>query len=447
MLKEKIKFVRRNYIVLYSFLLIAVIVGVVFSGNYYSLKKFQYNTDKLLQSKAVLAEDIFSTLISNDIDLNNTEFLNQKIDKILENDSEIKKIELLVPEKNTESYKIIASSDPENIGGEIDNELARMAFSNDSGIAFLNNDREGRYWEVIKVVKSDEGKRLGIISLQMSLVEHDNFIENSIQKVYIVLSILMLLVLLVIANHVRFFRYALKATKLEEVDKMKDDFISMASHELKSPLTSIRGYVEILKESIKKDKESDDNAQILENIESSTLRLNNLVTDLLEVSKLEQNRMPMKIESIDLNKIIESVVSEISINAQNKKLDLIYKKLEKLASVSADEKRVKQIVINLLSNAIKYTPKGKVEITVKEENRNVTITVADTGLGISAKNLKNLFSKFYRVKTSETDKISGTGLGLWISREIARKMKGDLTVESIEGVGSHFTLKLKKIKK
>jgi signal transduction histidine kinase len=118
--------------------------------------------------------------------------------------------------------------------------------------------------------------------------------------------------------------------------------------------------------------------------------------------------------------------------------------LTPVAAASADPERVKQIIMNLVSNAIKYTAKGTVEIMGKEDAKFIYITVVDTGFGISSDNMKNLFSKFYRVKTADTEKIAGTGLGLWISREIARKMEGDIEVESIEGVGSHFTLKLKK---
>ncbi len=445
---EKLKFFKRNYIVWYSLLLIVVVVGVILFGNYYSLSKFEYNTDRLLQSKAILAEDIFNVLVS-DNDFSDQSSLNGKISEILKNDSEIKKIEILLSNNNKDGYKIVASSDKHNVGKEMDNDLLRMAFGNDVGIAFLNNDSNGkRYWEVVKVIKNN-GKRIGLISFQMSLEEHDNFIKKSTREVYIVLAILMFLVLLIIANHVRFFKYALKATKLEEVDKMKDDFISMASHELKSPLTAIRGYIEILKDSLttKGKNIKNDNVQVLENMESSASRLEELVSDLLDVSRLQQNRMPINLSKVDLDNVIEGIIKELMISAKNKGLDLIYVKPKNIVEVLADAGRVKQILINLLSNAIKYTPKGKVEITLREDAKNIFVTVADTGLGISAKNLKKLFSKFYRVKTDKTVNISGTGLGLWISREIARKMKGDLTVESIEGVGSHFTLKLKKYKK
>jgi len=239
----------------------------------------------------------------------------------------------------------------------------------------------------------------------------------------------------------------IKATKLEEVDKMKDEFISMASHELRTPLTSIRGYVEILEDSekIKSLENNKDELRCLNNVKNLANRLNNLVTDILEVSKIEQNRMPIKAEKINPEDIIEKSIQDSKIPAKGKGLELVYKK-EKLSDVLSDSERLSQILENLLKNAIKYTENGKVELSTKEDNKYLYITVADTGIGISADNLKELFSKFYRVVNEKTQRIQGTGLGLWISREIARKMKGDITVESIEGVGSHFTLKLPKTK-
>jgi len=169
------------------------------------------------------------------------------------------------------------------------------------------------------------------------------------------------------------------------------------------------------------------------------------VEDLLDVSRIEQNRLPIDLKEIDLSTIVLELADEMSVLANEKGLEL-KKSVPEICNVLADPERLKQIIVNLLSNAIKYTPAGSVEIQIKEDEKTVFLTVADTGLGISAEDMKNLFSKFYRVKTQFTNGISGTGLGLWIAREIAQKMGGDLKVESIEGVGSHFTLSLKKAK-
>lgn len=178
-------------------------------------------------------------------------------------------------------------------------------------------------------------------------------------------------------------------------------------------------------------------------MEESVTRLNNLVEDILNVSRLEQNRLPITLENIDLDTLLSKIVSQFALEAKQHGLALSYEAV-RLPQVRGDIDRVTQIIVNMLSNAIKYTPAGSVRVLTKETDDAILVTVADTGLGISAEGMKSLFSKFYRVKTEKTVKISGTGLGLWISREIARKMDGDITVESIEGVGSHFTLHLKK---
>ena len=442
---KSFNFIQKHPNIVYSFFLIIAITAVIFFNAYYSLDKFQKNTDALLQSKAVLAEDIFSILISEDI-LDEREIIQKKVDRIKNKDSEIKEINILIPEEREENFRVISSSNKENIDGEINDTFIRMAFFNDEGIAFIGSDEGSRYWEVAKVIKNEAGERVAIISFELSLAEHDNFTNATIKRVYLVSVLSLLFVLLVISNHTRLFRYSLKAAKLEEIDRMKDDFISMASHELRSPLTAIRGYSELLtasesEEGMKLSK--GERIRYLRNIDNSASRLNNLVNEILEVSKIEQNRLSIKISDIDLAKVLGEVISEVGINADQKGLSLEYDPAS-ISHVSADSERVKQILINLLSNGIKYTPKGKIEVILKEDDEFVHVTVADTGMGISSENLEHLFSKFYRVKSGETEKIIGTGLGLWISRELARKMGGDITVESIKGVGSHFTLKLKK---
>jgi signal transduction histidine kinase len=228
---------------------------------------------------------------------------------------------------------------------------------------------------------------------------------------------------------------------------MKDDFVSMASHELKGPVTVIRGYADLLRDQMKGKEENrtnnEENVRLLDNLDQSAMRLNELIDDLLDVSRLEQNRIPIQITETNLELLVESLADQFRVVAHQKGLELVWEPSH-LPSVSADAERVRQILTNLLSNAIKYTPKGKVEIITKVKEDEVWVTVADTGLGISGENLKNLFSKFYRIRNHETQKISGTGLGLWISRELAGRMGGDIIVESIEEVGSHFTLKLKR---
>jgi signal transduction histidine kinase len=448
-IKNGFEFVKKNPAIVYSLFLVVAVTGVIFFNTYYAVQKFQNNSDILLQRNAVLAEDVFRTLTSEYLD--SPEKLQMKLDELKKINDFVRKVKVIVPAgENLDSFKVIASTDANEKDAAVDDQITFLAWKNEEGIAFSGFDGKERYWNVTKVMKDIDGKKKALISFEMSLLANDQMIEATIRQVYVSALIALLIVLLIVANNARLLGYAVKVTKLQEVDKMKDDFISMASHELKSPLVALHGYVELVNDELKKTKLEEESAKeighYLDNMQSSVMRLNDLVNDLLEVSRLEQNRLPITIQEVEIVEIIKKIIDEMSVTAREKKLDLEFENMDPV-HVKVDPDRVKQILINLISNAIKYTPQGKVTISAKEDKKFLFITVADTGLGISAGNLKNLFAKFYRVKTEKTVSISGTGLGLWISREIARKMDGDITVESIEGIGSHFILKLKKSKK
>jgi len=432
-------FIRRNPTIVYSVFLIVAIVGILFFNTYYSLNKFQQSKDALLQKKAVLVEDVFQYVAVTY--LQNPEKLQNAIGQIQKSDTEITEMSVAVPVENQDTFGVIADSREENISQTSDHVFDAMAWqSKDTGIAFLDSANGERFWTVMKPVIDETGKKVALVSLKLSLADADAFTEDAIRRVYIVAIISMMLVLLLVGNHARLFGYAIRATHLEEVDRMKDDFISMASHELKSPLTAMKGYVDLLQDSGNTETEK---SHYLQNMAASIERLNTLVGDLLEVSRIEQNRMPITIQQIDALPLIASLIDEMKVSAQQKKLELL-SAFDTLPKVNADPDRLKQIIVNLLSNAIKYTPTGSVTVSTKTEGKWVYVTVADTGIGMSAQQTKDLFGKFYRIASEQTKQISGTGLGLWISRELARKMKGDITVESIEGVGSHFTLQLPK---
>jgi len=137
-------------------------------------------------------------------------------------------------------------------------------------------------------------------------------------------------------------------------------------------------------------------------------------------------------------KIVTSI-SNVKAASDNKKLALWFN-AGPVGSLSLDPERFRQIITNLIGNAIKYTPRGEVKVETKKDNKKVIIRISDTGIGLTAEEQKNLFKKFYRVRTEETKEIKGTGLGLWISSEIIKNMKGGISVESIKGTGSHFIL-------
>ena len=446
LIRSGLDFIKSNTAIISSLVLIVVMVGIIFFNSYYILNKLEDNTNVILQKEAVLIEDVIHVFL---VDLfENKEQVQKKIEEVKNRDSEIGDISVLVPMEKEDGFQVLASTDRNVIGKNISNELYDLAWSSgERGIAYLNSGAEGRSWDVAKIIENSEGK-IGLTVLNLSLASHDNFTSEKIKNIYLVAFVSVMIVLLLVLNHFRLFHYAVRATKLEEIDRMKDEFISMASHELKTPMTSIVGYIDLMRDISKKrnDEISQEELHYLENIDISIDRLRNLVDDILEVSRLEQNRLIVNMQEVDLMGIVGRVVENLKVVAKSKDLSLVYGNYP-APLVLADPVRVEQILINLVGNAIKYTPKGKIEILFKEDERFLYLTVSDTGLGISGENLRNLFAKFYRIKTQETMEISGTGLGLWISKQLADKMRGDIIVESIKGIGSHFTLKLEKIKK
>jgi len=185
-------------------------------------------------------------------------------------------------------------------------------------------------------------------------------------------------VLLFVSNQAKLFGYALMVAKLKELDKMKDMFISMASHELRSPLGAIRGYLDFLKEE-KEVLANDETKHYVDNISTSVDRLNGLVSDMLEVSRLEGNRMPMTIEGIDVNKIISELIEEIKPQAIQKGLALNFEVSENNPFILADSNRLKQVLINLIGNSIKYTPQGSVTVStvLKEKELGVVLPIRE----------------------------------------------------------------------
>jgi signal transduction histidine kinase len=222
---------------------------------------------------------------------------------------------------------------------------------------------------------------------------------------------------------------------------MKDDFISMASHELRAPIAAIRGYISLFLDDAF-GKLDDKARQVMNTTMALSTHLSVLVDDLLEVSRLEQGRMKMDLELLSVEPLIAEIVDLLKNEAAKKNLAFEFRKpATELPRISADKSRLKQVLINLCSNAIKYTPSGSVTVTADlKEGDMVEVRVMDTGLGMSSEAREKLFQKFYRVRTNDTATIPGTGLGLWITKQIVELMRGKIFCDSIERVGTQMSV-------
>lgn len=239
--------------------------------------------------------------------------------------------------------------------------------------------------------------------------------------------------------------YFTDITDRKEQDARKDDFISIASHELKTPVTSVRGYLQILKKRVKTVGLKSELGLINKTLEQID-RLNSLVEDLLDVSKIQSGKLDLKLSYFDFNKLVKETVE---LYQHTSKLHTIKSFGRIKDKVYADRDRLGQVLINLITNAIKYSPGGKrVIVRVEEINNQLRVGVEDFGIGISKKNQEKLFDKFFRVADSEETKPSGLGMGLHICSEIIKRHGGRIWVESEEGKGTifYFELKIKKIR-
>ena len=236
--------------------------------------------------------------------------------------------------------------------------------------------------------------------------------------------------------------YDLRAAnqKLQQLDQAKSEFISIASHQLRTPLTVIKGYLSMLRDG-NFGKLSRPQADSLQRVYESNERLIRLVENLLNISRIESGRLQPDYQVLRIEDLVGSVVEELKTAAKRKEIKLTFRKPSKrLAVVTIDEEKIRQAIMNLIDNAIKYTFRGgKVKVSVSKEGDYVKFCVADSGLGVSQAELPNLFKKFSRGTKTPLLNTEGTGLGLYVAKQMVDLHKGKIWVES-EGrdKGSQF---------
>ena len=232
-------------------------------------------------------------------------------------------------------------------------------------------------------------------------------------------------------------------TEIKKLEKMRSEFVANVSHELRTPLTSIQGFVETLKDGAINDPGK---AQyFLEIIEKQSNRLNNLIEDILQLSKIESQEIIMNLQSINLRDLIDKTISEFKKKIEQKNHKIKINISPQLPLIKADPEQIEVVFRNLLDNAIKYTPNGgEIYISAFEKAENIYIEIADNGIGISAEHLPRIFERFYRVDKDRSRKLGGTGLGLAIVKHIVQAHGGTIGVESKPGKGSKFFFTLPK---
>jgi len=226
--------------------------------------------------------------------------------------------------------------------------------------------------------------------------------------------------------------------RLAEANRLKSEFISVVSHQLRSPLSNLKWTIELLT-SGKLGKIEEKQVEYFKIIRENSNRMHELVSDLLTVSRIESAKLPFKKQEFSMQELVDNLIIEYKPLASASNVEVIFKKVDDLPKASSDPSRIKLVMENLLDNAIRYVnEKGKVEIKLSQENNNIRFSVKDNGVGIPEKDKKYIFQKFFRSENVLRHQTKGSGLGLYISKAIIKKAKGKIGFQSEESKGSTF---------
>lgn len=445
---------KKYWQIIYAIVLIVLVPILIVVNTLYAVRGFKEDTDIALQRQALIVGRLFNVTAQESLD--DPARLQELVDDIAGQIGEVSALEVLVPDGEalpSERFRIVAGIDEGSVGKSSSQVQNVLAWTQDEAFAFLtradnasSNDEDvprasgKRYWVVIMPLADASGQKQALVYMKLSLETLDARVASTLFRSYLLLALTVLVTVLILASNTRLFQYALLFRKLKEVDKMKDEFISMASHELMTPISAIKGFLSLFLENafgpfqgVAREK--------MATLYTLSERLGDLVEDLLNVSRIEQGRLSIDAVPTQPEDLVRGVMDELETNAKNKGLAFAFETpAQPLPKIAVDPARMKQVLVNIVGNAIKYTPKGSVTVSAYLEENMVKIKCTDTGLGMSPQAREKLFQKFYRIATDATRTIPGTGLGLWITKQLVELQHGHIYVDSIEGVGTQMSV-------
>lgn len=284
----------------------------------------------------------------------------------------------------------------------------------------LSRNSESVYDEIIVV---DECNRyLGLLSVKELIIQQANNLAN-------------ILVQKEIAHA--------KAKELEEINTIKNQFLANVTHELRSPINIIIGIISLIRKAYER-KEYEKIEMFLNMVENSANSLKIIVNNILDLSKIEAGKMEVIIDEFKLSDLLTEIYEYANVLNKDKKVEIILDIQDRDLSIKSDFVKLRQILINLISNAIKFTEKGYIKIEQKTKDSSLLLSVSDTGCGIKNEDLSKLFQAFVQLEDAKTKKYDGTGLGLTIVKKLTDLLNGNVYVDSEQGMGSKFTIELKK---
>jgi len=436
-LSEKFKNLFKSSVWIYPLIIIVAIPTLLIVNTFWNLRSFNRDVNFFIRHEAVSTLDSLKPFILDKID--KPEELNTILTDVVRNNSDFISatiLETLDGKRNPVAYSNLEEA---NLAANLGlNQLATGFNQPFAGLTYDPNLRKNVWQVTVPFGKDKDNSHLFVVKLKTDTV--DEVLNRTSRDSIIILIVLVIVILILLANHFLFYKRAIKAQELAEIDKLKDEFISIASHELRTPVTALVGYLELLKGKIPPNLIPTLQVE-LDTLDMLTKDLGNLINELLDVSRIEQGRLQVKPEETDINEVAKKVIDSLMPQASGKGLKLIFTPNE-IPKIMTDPDRVRQVLVNLIGNSVKYTLKGEVKVAIGIKDKFVEINISDTGIGIPPEELPKLFGKFHRVQDKQTQEVRGTGLGLWITKQIVELLGGKIYAQSIYGSGSTFTLTL-----
>lgn len=416
-------------------LLIVIPIIFLYSGQQF-LDAGRANQDRLQKDKIGVLHDVFASLISaSNFD---EAVMQSEIDRLSRLNYDL--IDFRVSVIRGAQVTPVAALKRDKIGQfEPNTDLFYAATADlDQSLIFEVNTGAGRVWLSYRAVRHPDGS-FYVIHTESSLRAVDNLFTQRERSAMFSLIYIFIFVFGLAYWHVRLTDYRYLYLEAKKQSESKDTFINMMAHELRAPLTAIKGYADLLLEHPTDESQK----QYASRISLSSLRLIEMVNDLLDVARIQSGKMSLTLNYVDVSSVISAVIQEQTITAEAKSIIIKTKGIETPHQAMADRARFHQAMTNILSNSIKYTEKGQIEIELTQKARSLEIRVKDTGMGITAEDQQKMFNPFFRVKRSDVEAITGTGLGMWITKQLITLMYGTIGIESIRGVGTHIVVELR----
>ena len=349
--------------------------------------------------------------------------------------------EIKIVQKTTEGYLIRDSLEKNSIG-TLDQDVVLYQSGAVPGQSLIFEYSEGgeRKWRVVRSANGRDSTAYFVVTMH-TFKSIDSVMAARRQESYFGLTAIFIFLFALAYWFSRQIDWQKKYLRIQSKMDDRDLFTNMIAHEFRTPLTAINGYNSFLAESTNLSLDEKGYVNV---IQTSTARLLALVNDFLEVARIQSGKMELERTPTDIQTIITGVVDVLKPMAVEKGLMLFYKPLAVPVMYKTDSKRLHQALQNIVSNSLKYTDKGSVEIVTEITPLTVTIRIKDTGMGIGADDQHKLFAPFSRVGGVEKTATTGTGLGMWITKQLIELLGGTIAVESIKGVGTHVVIVLRR---